>query len=393
MKYLFREVDERFMGDDDRLPLLSVSIHRGVLPRTDLTDREPRADDLVGYKMVRRGDVVINRMRAFEGGAGTSEYDGLVSADYAVLRMTGELDCRYFHHLLRSSWFVGEMTSWLRGIGNSELGNVRTPRINVEDLGSIVIRLPPSRSQATIANYLDTETARIDGLISSRRAQTGLQMARWTEHVRRAFAGGGSVSCRIPWLPPLADDWPIVHLRWLISCLDGRRIPVNREDRAEMMGDIPYWGANGVVDHVDRALFHEPLVLLGEDGAPFLEASQPKAFFVDEPIWVNNHIHVLRAIGVRPRYLASYLNLVDYADFIEGSTRDKLTQDDMGRIPVPVPGEGEQRRIEEIADRARRTSDRTAATLDRQVALLQERRQALITAAVTGQIDIPGVAA
>lgn len=197
----------------------------------------------------------------------------------------------------------------------------------------------------------------------------------------------------MPWLPPIPEDWPIVHLRWLVRCFDGRRIPVNREERAAMLGDIPYWGAHGVVDHVDRALFHEPLVLLGEDGAPFFERAKAKAFFVEEPVWVNNHIHVLRAVGVRPLFLTHYLNLVDYADFIEGSTRDKLTQDNMGLIPVAVPSAARQLLIEREVARAMSDADETEGRLGPQIDLLLERRQALITAAVTGQIAIPGVAA
>jgi type I restriction enzyme S subunit len=125
-----------------------------------MTDRESRADEFTAYKRVARRDVVINRMRAFEGGAGVSSVDGMVSADYAVLRTGRQLDPRFFHHLIRSEWFVGEMTARLRGIGSAELGNVRTPRINVEDLGDIVVTLPPIGEQRAIADYLDSETAR-----------------------------------------------------------------------------------------------------------------------------------------------------------------------------------------------------------------------------------------
>lgn len=393
LRYLITEIDDRAGEESDLLSLLSVSIHRGVLPRDELTDRESRADAFSNHKVAQAGEIVVNRMRAFEGGAGISPTRGMVSSDYAVLRCSAWLEPRFLHHLIRSKWFIGEMTARLRGIGTAELGNVRTPRINVSDLYEIEICLPPIGQQRAIADYLDAETARIDALVAARRRQLALLAERRFEGIRALFAARGDNQMRLAWLPPIPREWPVVHLRWLAQCLDGRRIPVNREERAGMQGAIPYWGANGVVDHVDRALFYEPLVLLGEDGAPFFDPTKPKAFFVKDPVWVNNHIHVLHAIGVRPRYLSHYLNLVDYADFVEGSTRDKLTQDNMGSIPVPVPPMAEQQRLESEAEAVLSAPLQIETELHRQIDLLLERRQALITAAVTGQLEIPRVAA
>ena len=144
---------------------------------------------------------------------------------------------------------------------------------------------------------------------------------------------------------------PEVPLRHLVTCLDGRRIPLNASERAEKPGDVPYWGAGGVLDQVDRPLFSETLVLLGEDGAPFFEPGKDVAHLVRGPVWVNNHIHVLRPhLSVDARYLTYSLNAVDYAQHISGSTRDKLTQDDMRRISVHLPALDEQRRIADFLD-------------------------------------------
>ena len=131
----------------------------------------------------------------------------------------------------------------------------------------------------------------------------------------------------------------------------------------------PYWGANGIVDHINSWLFdvvvdYAPVgatgrsPLLGEDGAPFFKRYKDVAFYVSGRIWVNNHAHVLRPVNnTSPRFLAYLLNIVDYRAFIFGTTRDKLTQDDMNNISVQIPPAAEQ-------------------------------RTALISAAVTGKIDV-----
>ena len=74
--------------------------------------------------------------------------------------------------------------------------------------------------------------------------------------------------------------WGTTQLRYAGTCLDGRRIPLNVEQRSRRKGDYPYWGANGIVDTIDDCLFDEPLVLVGEDGAPFFDSTRPVAFYV-----------------------------------------------------------------------------------------------------------------
>jgi len=154
-----------------------------------------------------------------------------------------------------------------------------------------------------------------------------------------------------------------------------------------LAGDIPYWGANGVVDQISKALFDEELVLLGEDGAPFNDPIRDVAFRVRGPSWINNHIHVLRAgPGVDSRFLTYALNSVDWPPLITGSTRDKLTQDYMNRALIPMWALDKQYRIADFLDKEAGRIDRLIAAKFSQLDLLRERRQALVTAAATGQV-------
>ncbi len=188
--------------------------------------------------------------------------------------------------------------------------------------------------------------------------------------------------------PTFLDGWGTMQLRHASTCLDGRRVPLNVEQRSRRQGDYPYWGANGVVDSIDEYLFDEPLVLIGEDGAPFFDSTRPVAFFVTGKIWVNNHIHVLRVgRNFDPRFVTHCLNATDYGPYIEGSTRDKLTQEKMGSIRLPSPPLPHQRAIADYLDRETARLDALVAAKERLLGLLDEKRRALITRAVTRGLD------
>ena len=189
-------------------------------------------------------------------------------------------------------------------------------------------------------------------------------------------------------LPNLPPAWRATPVRYATTCLDGRRVPLNGDERGRRQGDFPYWGANGVVDAIDDFIFDEPLVLLGEDGAPFFDKSKSVAFFVTGRIWVNNHIHVLRTEpDFEPRFVAYALNATDYTPWIEGSTRDKLTQDKMGSILLPTPPLAEQQSIANFLDRESTRIDGLVAAKQRLLDLLAEKRKAIVATAVTRGLD------
>ena len=188
----------------------------------------------------------------------------------------------------------------------------------------------------------------------------------------------------VEWLGEVPERWHVTRLSRVVACLDGRRVPLNREERSERQGPYPYWGANGIVDRINEWLFDEPLVLLGEDGAPFFAVNKEVAFFLTGKIWVNNHAHVLRpAPGVNGEFLTHALNQTEYGAFIDGSTRDKLTQDDMGSIPVAMPPPDDQCAIANFLDRETEKIDTLIAKKRALIERLKEKRTALISRTVT----------
>lgn len=256
------------------------------------------------------------------------------------------------------------------------------------------VPFPPATEQGSIAAFLDRETAKIDALVANKERLIELLQEKRTALITRSVARGLDPNAPmkdsgVEWLGEIPAHWQVKKLSRLSKCLDGKRVPLNAEERGRMQGDYPYWGANSIVDYLDQWLFDEELVLLGEDGAPFFDKTHPVAFLVAGRIWVNNHAHVLRPLGtVDSRFLAHALNCVDYRAFIDGSTRDKLTQGAMRGIPVQCPAVQEQGAIAIYLDRETTGFEELISRIRKATDHLKELRTALISAAVTGKIDV-----
>lgn len=158
-RWLFREIDQRSTTGQE--VLLSVSQTRGVIPQTELGDRRQYAETLIGYKLCRPGDLVVNRMWVYYGALGSSRHGGLVSPDYAVFRPVGGVSSEFAAYVLRTPAYVAEMTRLVRGIGAAFQGAVRKPRLHPSELGLIGMPVPPALDQARILEQLDADMQRL----------------------------------------------------------------------------------------------------------------------------------------------------------------------------------------------------------------------------------------
>lgn len=140
---------------------------------------------------------------------------------------------------------------------------------------------------------------------------------------------------------------PEVPLGELVDVFDSLRVPVKSSDRKP--GPYPYYGASGITDYVDSYIFEGEHLLLSEDGDNLRTRNTPIAFLADGKFWVNNHAHILRANEENnTKYLCYALQVADITSYLSGSTRPKLNQKDMRRIPVYAPPLPEQKAIAHI---------------------------------------------
>ena len=187
----------------------------------------------------------------------------------------------------------------------------------------------------------------------------------------------------------LPEGWKWCRLGDVVACLDGFRKPINATERAGRTGYVPYYGATGQVGWIDDFLTNEELVLLGEDGAPFLDLIKEKAYLISGKAWVNNHAHILRSKygEIGNRYLLNYLNIFNYSGYVNGTTRLKLTQGEMLKIPFPLPPTlAEQQHIVNRIESMFAKLDEAKEKAQNVVDGFETRKAAILHKAFTGEL-------
>jgi type I restriction enzyme S subunit len=165
-KYLFRLSTERAPENND-YELLSLYTDIGVEPRKNLEPKGNKASTTDGYWIVRKGDIILNKLLAWMGAIGYSEYEGVTSPAYDILRRKAALESKYYHHLFRCGLYLTEFRRRSRGIMDMRL------RLYFDEFGQILLPYPPLHEQRAIVNHLDRETAKLDALAAKVRAAIG----------------------------------------------------------------------------------------------------------------------------------------------------------------------------------------------------------------------------
>lgn len=378
------------VGQPDAEPL-SVFLRAGVVPRSSREDNFNRlGEDLAKYQLVRPGDLVFNKLRTWQGGLGVSSHHGIVSPAYFVCRPTNEWYSRYLHYLLISAPYLAELTRISKFMPPSQFD------IPWEMLRVLPLLQPPLDEQRRIADFLDAETARIDQL---QKART-LQFATLEE----------LVGSRISFVVPRKGEAPFVRLGYLAAIQSGVTVDSNRDSGTDAV-TRPYLRVANVQDgHLNLKSVTEITVPRTAARASTLrrgDVLMTEGGDLDKlgrgTVWydqIENCLHQNHVFAVRPdqrKLVPEYLAMVtrtSYARAYFESTGTKTTNlastssSKIRDFRVPMIDTADQLRIVREIDGWLRDIAKAQAVLNQQRALLAERRQALITAAVTGVMDV-----
>jgi restriction endonuclease S subunit len=334
----------------------------------------------IGYQGIRKGDLVIHSMDGFAGAIGVSDSDGKASPVVHAYRAGDDADPRFIAYVLRTMARSGYIESLAKGIRE------RSTSFDAATFADLELPCPHVTEQRRIVDFLDAETARIDALATSRRAQVAvldeLELARIGEHLSTAQRTG-----------PVYAYFDVE----LGKMLNAERSSGNNQQPYLRNANVHWYE----VDTTDMATMtfgpSERLrygvqagdLLVCEGGAGVAEAAVwdgriPNCFYQKSlhRVRVRSHVPV--------EWLMYWLRYSKSIGTFEAdgniATIPHLTGEQLAEYRIPIPEDGHRRVAELKAEIA--AIRETQRKMEAANSLLSERRQALITAAVTGQIDV-----
>lgn len=185
--------------DDNDFELLSVYTEIGVRPRKDLEQKGNKASTTDGYWRVKKGDLIVNKLLAWMGAVGYSDYDGVTSPAYDILRPSRQLSPKFYHYTFRGKPAQQEFKRWSRGIMEMRL------RLYFDELGRILMPFPPPNEQENIVAYIEVMETKFDSL-----GQAASEQIRFLSERRSALISAavtGKIDVR-GWQPPASAPTP-----------------------------------------------------------------------------------------------------------------------------------------------------------------------------------------
>ena len=358
-------------------------------------------------RIVRDGDTVVSTVRTYLKAIAyirESKANTVVSTGFAVIRPR-TTNPAFLSYAMRETGFVETIVA--RSVG------VSYPAVNASEIGSLEIPLPSHEEQCAIADFLDHQTAKLDTLI--RKKQTlieRLQEKRAALITRTVTRGLPPDAARaaglepepqmkasgVEWLGEVPAHWEVMKVRNLVSLVEEKKSEANGENRLPYIGleHIESW--TGMLCALDSEFvptsianrFHTGDVLFGKLRPYLAKACKPSFEGV-----CSSELLVLRPNSrIESRFLLhllltrGFISLVDSSTY--GAKMPRANWNDVSSCVLPVPPLKEQRAIADFLDRETAKIDGLIAKVDTAIVRLREYRAALITAAVTGQVDVRG---
>lgn len=390
---------------DGGIPFLrATNIDRGRIVRKGLVYVDPEEVPMGREAFLRAGEILVVRSGAYTGDSAIvpAEYDGAV-AGYDMVFSTTDADPRYVAYCLLSSAVLTDQI---------DLARLRAaqPHLNAEDLGACLVSLPPREEQSRLVRLLDSKTADLDEVIETKQRMRDLLREKRQALAMRLVTRG--LDFYIPlkdsglsWLGKIPQHWELKPLGYSVDVVGGAT--PSKENPAFWDGGVPWMSPKDMKpneltdseDHITKealaetslTLINPPAVLMVIRGMILIH-TVPIAL-TKVAVTINQD---LKALLPKPHYSARYLaHLLRAANpallaLIEqaGHGTRCLRTESWTKLRLPVPPLSEQHAISDLLDDESRDIESAVSKLDEQMAKLHEYRQALITAAVTGKLDV-----
>ena len=323
-----------------------------------------RTPSRTGMASVEPGDILFGKLRPYLAKTWLVDRPALASTELMCLRPGTGVDSRWLGYLTMATPFV----EW--AVATSE--GTKMPRTSWQKVGEYRSWLPSGSKQRAIADYLDIETGRIDALITKKRRMIELLDERLRE-VERSVT--------------LSANAPRVPLRWTMRIGSGEGLPSSTL-YDNPVGGVPVYGGNGLMGYTPmQSRVNEPSIAVGRVGALC-----GNVHLVDPPAWITDNALWVRAIrGFDREFLATALRAANLNAAADRTAQPLITGETVKNLDIPQPSEDKQIEIAKAIRAARNKKMQLSDRLGRQLDLLRERRQSLITSVVTGELAVSGV--
>jgi type I restriction enzyme S subunit len=364
--------------------VLSLYREFGVIPKNSRNDNHNvTSEDTSNYKYVEVGDFVINKMKAWQGSMGLSDYQGIISPAYYVCRFIGNgIYSKYIHHLLRNETYKPEymrLSTGLR-VGQWDLG--------IDDFLNIPIVVPPIEVQKRIVSFLDDKCADIDQLITLQQRMIDELKAYKQSVITEAVTKGldKSVPMKdsgIEWIGKVPVGWEKVKLKNLCKKMNSGSTLTTEEISDE--GNYPVYGGNGIRGYYNRFNQFEECLLIGRQGA--LCGNVKHTY---EPIWATEH-----AVITLPDELAN----IDYLYFLLiamnlnqhsiSAAQPGLAVGFIQNVSTICPPIKEQKMIASFIETKCSQIDQLISIKQQKMDELKEYKKSMIYEYITGKKQVP----
>lgn len=384
---LFALRNDRALGSDRQL---TASQKHGVIYQDDYMSLEGHrvVQVLKGADMLKHvepNDFVIS-MRSFQGGIEWCNLRGCISSAYVMLVPCDRVHAPFFRYLLKSAFYIQALQTTSNLVRDGQA-------MRYDNFTQIALPLIPLDEQARIAAFLNRETAKTDELVVEQRRLVELLKEKRQAVVSHAVTKGldpdaPMKSSSIEWLGDVPDHWQLRRLRFVCDIHTGDK----DTEHAVEDGQYPFFVRSQVVERINTVAYDCEAILTAGDGA-----GVGKVFhYYEGPFDFHQRVYMLNNFReVSGLFLFHFLRENFYKVALEGgakSTVDSLRRPMFMNFMVCVPPKDEQEAIVLAVREEMAKIDTLTAEAQRAINLLQERRAALISAAVTGQIDVRGFA-
>ena len=398
---------ERIERGFDNEELLSVTIGKGVIKQSDVdVKKDSSNEDKSKYKLIKVGDIAYNRMRMWQGALGYSDYQGITSPAYVVLKPKMEMNQRFFHYMFRTPFYTNYSKRFSYGIVDDQLS------LRYVDFKRMYSIVPPLETQNAIVAYLDRKTQQIQEFIAKKERLIKTLLDR-KHSIKFTFVTKGIDTNRVfkdvdlGWTSKIPQDWDLLKIKYCISKITSGITP-SMDNQAYWNGYIPWVSpkdmksdtiSNSQLFITENALRNTAIKLVPINSillvvrSGILQRTLPTSICKKE-VTINQD---LKAITVDknkllPKYFQLVLQGLENSILYESrkavATVESIEIPDFKNFRIPIPSLIEQGEILDVFEIKSQEIDLSIKSAQREIEKAKEYQESLITQIVTGQLKV-----